>query len=349
MKDITLSRITGSLLGQAIGDALGSQTEFRSHVTATDLMPTWGYPYPAFSDDTQMALAIAEAFLIQKPIDGDEKSIDRFMSEVSINFRHWLIGRWGKNDRSPGGTCMSGTGRLNREGTNWRDTGSTHSGKGNGGPMRSSPVGMALYTAPEFAFKIGALTSVPTHNNIEAQIASASVAFLVATSISGYGFSSAVGSLFELLGSWDKIIHPYTRSSEKTDWAIARFASAFAYGKAQLDSKIFHKINTNTSPNGIKGSDFKSIEAVASAIFHNAKYSNYEDIVFSTANTTGDSDTTSAIAGAIIGARVGDSKIKKDWRDRVETSDYLHDLAYSLYMLNEVPVTESEKELEISQ
>jgi ADP-ribosylglycohydrolase len=335
MNNMILHRIKGTILGQAIGDALGSQTEFSKGRVATDLVPTWGYPFPAFSDDTQMALSIAEAFLEVMPVKGDKKSIELFMEAVSRNFRDWENGRWGSNNRSPGGTCLSGVHRINHEGTNWRDTGSTHSGKGNGGPMRASYIGAALYPDPTFAFEIGALTAIPTHNNIETQIASGTVAYLVAMAINGYTFDTSIASLFEILGSWEHHIPLHTRSSEETEWAIGRLASAYASGKGKIDSKDFHRFNVSTSKNGIGGNDFKAIEAVASAIFHNAKSSNYYDIVTSTANTTGDSDTTSAIAGAIAGARLGFGFIRSDWRKRVETSEYLHELAYNIYMLNE--------------
>jgi ADP-ribosylglycohydrolase len=331
----TLHKIKGSMLGQAIGDALGSQTEFAKYNTAVDLVPTWGYAFPAFSDDTQMSLAIAEAFLEAMPVRNDDNSVEDFLMAVSRNFKDWDAGRWGRNNRSPGGTCMSGVHKIDKDGSNWRESGSTHGGKGNGGPMRASTVGMALYPDPEFAFEIGALTSVPTHNNIETQIASGTVAFLVAASIGGYSFDSAVANLFEILGSWEQHIPLHTHSSEKTEWAIGRLASAYAFGKSRMDSEHFHKFNTKMSKNGIKGNDFKAVEAVASAIFHNTKSCNYKGIVTGTANTTGDSDTTSAIAGAIAGARFGYGFIPSDWRKRIETSEYLHSLAYSLYALNE--------------
>jgi len=50
-------------------------------------------------------------------------------------------------------------------------------------------------------------------------------------------------------------------------------------------------------------------------------------VVLNCVNNTGDCDTTTAIAGTIMGARVGNPEIAEDWRKRVELVDYLDGLA----------------------
>src|SRR5262249_21801964 len=68
-----LERIRGSILGLAIGDALGHPTEFVGSVRAirerwgesgvVDLLPSGRHPAGTFTDDTQMAICVARALI----------------------------------------------------------------------------------------------------------------------------------------------------------------------------------------------------------------------------------------------------------------------------------------------
>lgn len=215
--------------------------------------------------------------------------------------------------------------RMLEDGVDWRASGSTSSGKGNGGgAMRAAAVGIPLWKDPIFAFEIATLTAIPTHNNIETQISAGGTAFLVACAINGISFDQSVGSLLHLLQRWDEHIPEYTHSSEDIPFAIASLSTAYAMGKARLDDMAFKAMN---------GNDGKGIECLSSAIFHNAKHCRYSDVVVHTANYTGDSDSTSACAGAIAGARWGADFIKSSWKSSIEKSVYLHNLAEDLFKL----------------
>ncbi|CAF1131698.1 unnamed protein product [Rotaria sp. Silwood1] len=68
-----LDRITGSLVGLAIGDALGASVEFRPHqylvaYPVTDMVGggTWGLQAGQWTDDTSMALCLASSLITQK-------------------------------------------------------------------------------------------------------------------------------------------------------------------------------------------------------------------------------------------------------------------------------------------
>ncbi len=68
-----LERTRGSILGLAIGDAIGHPTEFVSSVRAirerwgelgvTDRMPAGRHPAGTFTDDTQMTICVARALV----------------------------------------------------------------------------------------------------------------------------------------------------------------------------------------------------------------------------------------------------------------------------------------------
>lgn len=320
------SKLLGAILGQAIGDAMGSQTEFHKGRLVNDLGNTWGYPFPAFSDDTQMMLAIAEALLTVQPKTAQDSEVEAFMQECSSNFIKWRDGdpRWGQNDRSPGGTCLGGVYQLRSNGVqNWRSTGSLDGGKGNGGAMRASVVGCWFWQNATLAYQYGALTSVPTHNNLESLLASGAIAQLVALSIQGCSLRQALGIALETMANYRRnlVTIPVCKDQDP-GFAIGRMGAAF--GLVSMSVSQFKQMN---------GNDGKGVEAVAAAIHANAKFTNYSDIICNLANYTGDSDTTPAIGGALAGARYGADFIRRDWKQRIEKSKYLHDLAERIWQV----------------
>ncbi len=67
-------RLRGVAVGAAIGDALGMPLEFGPRIPADRLIRTMQpgrLPAGAFTDDTEMALALAESLLARFPLDAD--------------------------------------------------------------------------------------------------------------------------------------------------------------------------------------------------------------------------------------------------------------------------------------
>lgn len=75
MNDTLLDRLRGCAVGAAIGDALGMPLEFNPPPPADNLireMTGGRLPAGSFTDDTEMALALAESLLYQRPLDPDD-------------------------------------------------------------------------------------------------------------------------------------------------------------------------------------------------------------------------------------------------------------------------------------
>ena len=320
--------VRGAIFGQAVGDALGHPIEFEKTHTVVDLADD-----NKFTDDTQMFCAIGEAMLIAPP----HKSIEKFMDALTVCFIEWRVNPLGGSHRAPGGTCMEGVRKLGT-GRHWRQTGATRDGKGNGSAMRSGIVGARYWKEPNTAFRIGCLTSINTHNNLESILAAGMVSLLVARSIQGWGFAEAVADGLRLCSEFETqgLEYPTNnlplsndRNAQSPWMAIASFARGFILSGTDIPVSEFLVKN---------GNDFTAVPAVSEAIFFNARHNAYDPMVIECANASDDSDTITAIAGTIAGARFGFDEINADnldqrtsWTDKIEMRDYLEDLSKRIF------------------
>src|SRR4051812_10101008 len=103
---IELKSISGSLMGMALGDALGAETEFLNIKGILERFPPNGPQQPEGSparvtDDTQMALAVGDALLAApRPY-----STTGLIAEFTRTFLDWYDDP--ENNRAPGNTCQT--------------------------------------------------------------------------------------------------------------------------------------------------------------------------------------------------------------------------------------------------
>jgi len=336
--------VKGAIFGQAIGDALGHPIEFQKTHVVEGLEPD-----NKFTDDTQMFCAIGEAMLEAPPhID-----IEKFMEALSQRFIDWRSNPLGGSHRAPGNTCMEAVRKLGT-GRHWRQTGKTAQGKGNGSAMRAGIIGARYWKQPAYAFRLGCLISVPTHNNLESILASGMVAFLVAASIAGREWDEAVADGLELCSAFENNVPDYPTNNVpfnngrdgQSPWkAIMLFANGFIRA-------------TDTSPEEFvkgNGNDFTAVPAVAEAIYYNTRHDMFDEMVLECANNSDDSDTITAITGTIAGARWGFDGInedwggdldgQKDWKQSIEMREYLHDLSRRIFeaSIEDAPTKETKE------
>jgi ADP-ribosylglycohydrolase len=80
------------------------------------------------------------------------------------------------------------------------------------------------------------------------------------------------------------------------------------------------------------GEGWTGHEALAIAIYCAIKHANsFEDAVVSAVNHSGDSDSTGAICGNIIGCLLGRSRIPEYYTDQLELIDVIEEIAADLY------------------
>jgi ADP-ribosylglycohydrolase len=330
--------IYGAIYGQAIGDAIGHPIEFMEFKQDDEERKVYDLiDDNKFTDDTQMFCAIGEALLASPPHLDEEA----FMVTLGKKFEEWRVSPLGGSHRAPGGNCMEAVRKLGA-GVDWRKAGGLNF-KGNGTAMRSGIVGCYYWKRPVYAFRIGCLTSVCTHNNLEPILAAGVVSFLVAALIKGVEYGDAVAQAlllcanFELpdvVPSYPKEVALGRKYDNQNPWyAISRFGAGYALGMSR--TSVPDSVCLLNDPTSIV-KDGAAVPAVAEAIFFNARYAdNFKELVLTAANNSDDTDTIAAISGVIAGARHGIEAINPYWVAKIELTDYLRDLAERTFEASE--------------
>lgn len=323
-----LDRFEGSILGLAIGDALGHPTEFVSSLSGirarwgaagvTGFEPAGRHPKGTFTDDTQMAIAVARSLA-----RAGHQDLDKLMSVLGQEFVAWY--RHPQNDRAPGGTCLSGCRHL-AAGLAWREAGVKGS-KGCGAAMRAAPVGLYFHDDTEAMVRVAAAQSVLTHSHPTGIASSVAAAAPVAWVARGHGLpgmleftrecvSRLSADVLAGLGCTPELIERHgaremLAALEKTDQALGKEADDVCE---------------------LLGGGWIGEESVATALWcvHKAA-GDFRESVLRGANSSGDSDSIACIAGSIAGAMNGIVGVPTDWVSGVEKSEILKGLSRALY------------------
>lgn len=166
MKAEIQDRIRGCAVGAAVGDALGMPLEFGPRRPADRLvreMRPGRIPAGTFTDDTEMALALAESLLARRPLDG---------ADLAGRFAAWY--RAGPDD--VGIHTASILARI-AAGEPWQQAAGAVQGRnpdsaGNGSVMRCWPVALAHWDDFEGLVAGSRLQSRVTHPHPECQAGS---------------------------------------------------------------------------------------------------------------------------------------------------------------------------------
>ena len=296
-------RIRGSLLGGAIGDALGAPVEFHDVATIVAAHGEQGVrrfaahpdgaPPGSVTDDTQMTLFTAEALLDPDPsMRTIHQAYDRWLDtqvlpppdtapDGSLRTEGWLYAR-----RAPGLTCL-GALTITRDTGRYGDQAANDS-KGCGGVMRVAPIGCVPGT-PDGIFDRAAEAAGLTHGHPTGKLASGAFAVLIHRILAGDDLDTALDTTQELLAE--------RKDHEETSTAL-RAARALAEGSRGTVAAVESL-----------GGGWVAEEALAIAVY--AALTNPEpdyvlDALSLAVTHSGDSDSTGAICGNLLGALHGE-------------------------------------------
>lgn len=298
----------GSLLGLAVGDALGTTLEFKqpgSFIPIQDIMG--GCPFRLapgeWTDDTSMALCLAESLIQCKGFNPSDQ-MERYL-------------RWYREG------YMSSTGRCFDIGVTVRyallkfdQTHEPYCGRtdlysaGNGSIMRLAPVPMFYSARPLDALKKSGESSKTTHAADTAVDACRYLGGLIVGALNG---------------------------AKKDELLSDHYSPICAYWKenplvAEIDEIAMGSFKHRHPPE-IKGTGYvvKSLEAALWSFYHSHSFA--EGCLLAV-NLGDDADTTGAIYGQLAGAYYGEDDIPASWRSKLALKELITSIADQLMTLS---------------
>ena len=317
-------RIRGTLLGGAVGDALGGAIEFMhlseirnrfGQAGAQDYAPAYGRR-GAITDDTQMSLFTAEG-LIRAWVRAKERGIcsppgvihhayfrwlltqnEHPAADIKIGTDGWLFATPGLHSRrAPGNTCLAA---LRNAAGFGEPSIARNDSKGCGGVMRVAPIGLFAPAIgdDEQVFTMAVEAAALTHGHPTGFLAAGYLAVVVAALCRGKQMVPA-------LDDADSVLRRRKRHTE-VKRAIDAARKLAAAGRPTPE-----KLET-------LGGGWVAEEALAIGICCAMVANNFADGVLLAVNHSGDSDSTGSIAGNLLGAQLGVASIPTTWLDELE-------------------------------
>lgn len=283
--------ILGCLLGTAIGDAVGLASEGLSKRRQARLFPHLDGPRllghrGMVSDDTEHTCLVAQA-LIQSA--GDPAT---FSTAFARRLRFWLLGL-------PAGVGWATLRAALKLSVGIPPSRSGVASAGNGPAMRSALLGVCYGGEPQRLCALVKASTQITHTDRRAEVGALAVA--LAAHISAQSPSELtetyLRALETLLGSDDAGFLPLARqaaASAEAGETTETFAASLGAGER------------------VSGYVYQTVPVVLHAWFRFPR--DYRSAVLSVIHCGGDTDTTAAIVGAIVGAAVGPDGIPPEWQ-----------------------------------
>ena len=340
MKNLS-DQIRGSLLGGAMGDALGYPVEFlrRSQIlrrygeqgiTAYEYDPLTGKAL--ISDDTQMTLFTAEGML--RAAEGERP----FYVSVAEAYQHWLITQEQHmvspdpnsplrsvpelyRRRAPGNTCLSALyeARLRPMTEDPLAEPCNHS-KGCGGIMRVAPLGLCLADHRAAALE-GARMAAITHGHPLGYLSAAVLTCL----------------LSHILYSTGETLEQMIRNALQTVGALFPTLPHFDRLRRLTEHALLLAKNADSDAENIPllGEGWVGEETLAISLYCALRYEeDFSAGLIAAVNHDGDSDSTGAVTGNLLGALHGYEAIAEKWKQNLELQEVLLDTADALIRIS---------------
>lgn len=262
-----------------------------------------------WTDDCQMSCIVAESLIDNKkfnPKDMSERYVD------------WI---YSKRARGFGKSTKAAIDNL-KNGIHWSKSG-TEGSYGNGTAMRAAPFGV-FYAKKDFSDMINAvkIDSAITHRSLEAEAGALAI---------------AITTYLICRKEEDKLLSYLAVHLPESDVRKKIFAAhelfLYWHSKTHLDKRRVDKNYCMCPADHLKilGTGCDVRQTVPSALYLYWTFNRLDEAIITAILAGGDTDTTAAIAGAIIGAKTKLKDVHKYWVVNVENSKYLRDLDSKLY------------------
>ena len=335
-------KFRGCLIGGAAGDALGYAVEF---MRDQDIFRRYGEQgiteyemtdgVAQFSDDTQMTLFTATGLLLGTTRGMTRGIMGSYASYIKSSYldglktqeqcfplpegyhNSWLVNVPELfSPRAPGNTCLAAL----HAGGNGTPESPINNNKGCGGVMRVAPIGLYFNDRKinvRDICKIGAEAAALTHGHPLGWMPAAALVQII------HEVSQDDTILLEaVLHALNTIDEMYPESKER-DSFTGLIEKAIDLASEDIDDlEAIHSL----------GEGWVGDEALAIAVYCSLKYSgDIDKALIAAVNHNGDSDSTGAIAGNIVGAQVGLSGIPEKYTTKLELRDLILEVADDLW------------------
>lgn len=358
-------RVRGSLIGGAIGDALGYPIEFMSLKAIKQKYGDKGYiNYQEFnnlgkaviSDDTQMTLFTANGLLnyITRITITNGFHWETLIEFITLAYKDWLKTQVGIDNyyyddplkcwirdikelnvrRAPGNTCISALQSL-KCGKVENDS------KGCGGVMRVAPIGLLAAVDIESTIKdyygtevqrrewdatqvarLGGDSAAVTHKHPLGYLPAAFLADLIF-----HILMSEVPLTFSVLENYMDSVYSDIWKEYETDRDRKALKELWALIEKAISLATRYDVSEEIAIRQL-GEGWTGDEALAIAIYCMMKHPNsFEKAVIAAVNHDGDSDSTGAICGNLMGAIVGYEAIPSRFTKDLELKDLILEIA----------------------
>ncbi|MBR2047911.1 MAG: ADP-ribosylglycohydrolase family protein [Oscillospiraceae bacterium] len=350
-----LDKFRGCLIGGAAGDALGYEVEFMDIKSIQKKYGASGIRsyelhngVALISDDTQMTLFTATGLLLGTTRGMTRGVMGSYASCIRLAYQDWLKTQKGQypekgeyrcswlsyirdlySRRAPGMTCMSAI----ENGCDGTVEKPINNSKGCGGVMRVAPIGLYFvdkkWPAEEVA-RIGAEAAALTHGHQLGYLPAAVLAHMI----------------YELAGNEELSV------SKAVDHAISVVEQLYPEAdQMQMLKDLILKACELAEQNledtkaiAQLGAGWVAEETLAIAIYCALKYENdFDRALIASVNHSGDSDSTGAVTGNILGAKLGLKGIPEKYISNLELCDLIMEVADDLHHDCQIPEYETDK------
>lgn len=298
------AQVRNSILGAAIGDALGVPVEFQSRemrsmdpVTRMREYGTHNQPIGTWSDDTSMIVATMAGFL-----KADDWCLETVMEEFSAWLQdgqhtpHGTVFDVGNSTRSAIESYCMGTPPVECGGTGvWSN--------GNGSLMRILPVALAFANDPELIWRASKMSAL-THAHERSRLACAFYCLVVSELLHASSIRDATAF------AWDVIEARWEISEEERN----RFYQWHPDYLFARDGESIHGTG-------------HVIDTLEASLWVNGRHDSYAGAVLHAVNLGDDTDTTGCVAGGLAGLIHGEVNIPVDWRESLVKRSELIELS----------------------
>jgi len=301
-RDQIESKFMGAMVGSALGDAIG-EIAFIEQGRDRLLQAVEGAGELSYTDDTAMAIGLAESLIEQRGLDPE--ALGRRFHE---NYRREPWRGYGAGPPTIFRT-------VEREGNSYTAAAQRLFGgegsAGNGAAMRIAPLGLLYFRSPDLD-RTARDSAAVTHAHPVGRDGAAVQARAVA---------AAVGldpdAEFDAIGFCDRLIEASQTDTIRGKMVAVREALAEGNSPGAVGDAVGRTVAVH--------------ESMPFAVFAFLRHPrDYEACLMCACLNGGDRDTLGAMACAISGAFLGGAAIPEPWRERLENHGYIETLGRRL-------------------